>query len=76
MFSPTYATPEASAYRAGINRHYVECAACGERVCGVYAQHGEDKVYDVDNPVLCGYRGDECFPGAMYEAGVHCHYCR
>ena len=48
--------------------------------CYAYEANGVDALTyiedDTDNPVLCGYRGDDCFPGAMYEDGVHCHYCR
>ena len=76
MFSATYATPEASAYRAGMNRHYVKGAECGDDVCGTYARHPEGEVYNLDNPVLCRYRGDDCFPGALYGDGVHCGNCR
>jgi hypothetical protein len=74
--SHQYFSPEASAYRAGMGRHYVKCAGCENDVCGTYAQHGEDEVYNVENPVRCRYLGDNCFPGAKYDDGVYCHYCR
>ena len=81
MFSATYTTPEASAYRAGMNRHYVKCKECGNDVCGTYANHPEDEVYCLHNPIQCSYRHDDCEPGAGYDDGdgvLHpfCSNCR
>ena len=70
MFHANYREPAAQAYRAAMNRHYVECVVCGTDVCSTYADtHIDDKYRP------CPYRGDSCEGGYSDERGPICDYC-